>query len=255
MTTPRPATTRTPTGLKPTTKTTASTSEPPPSSPPAITHPSAEGWETLIGLLALLVGVASFAFGLKKPDLSTFWKTFFYVLEIVALVAGALLLGWLGVLLFLVCLLLTAAIHSVRLAMRLESILTSAAIESGRETAEMTELHDSLKRSHKAFQWLGPIKTADLIRLLAQRNRMPNEIRNMALPIAMLLAAFEPGTMESLIERFDRLLRLAGKSADEAMAVADTLTVGTQQGAASINEMLDALITFYSAPFHEKGND
>ena len=72
-----------------------------------------------------------------------------------------------------------------------------------------------------------------------------NEIADMALPIAMLLAAFDPGPMDDLVEKFDRLLRLAGEPATRAMDVADTLTRGTQVGAASFTEMLDAMIAVY----------
>ena len=212
--------------------------------PPAV--PAPQNWDTLIGVLALLVSVATFAFGLKKPDLSAFWKTLLYVLEIVALLASVFLLGWLGFWLLAASLLITFLVHSLRLFMKLESVLTSAAIEGGREHSEMKGLYDSLRGSHIALKWLGPIETANLIRYLAQRGREPEEIREMAIPIAMLLATFQPGTMESLVERFDRLLRLAGKASSDAMSVADTLTAGTQKGAASFNEMLDAMIVFYS---------
>jgi hypothetical protein len=49
----------------------------------------------------------------------------------------------------------------------------------------------------------------------------------MALPIVMLLAAFQPGPVEELVGKFDRLLRLTGEPANRAMSIADTLTAGT----------------------------
>jgi hypothetical protein len=48
--------------------------------------------------------------------------------------------------------------------------------------------------------------------------------------------------LDALVERFDRLLRLYGKSASDAMQVADTLTKATQLAAATFDEMLDATI-------------
>lgn len=134
---------------------------------------------------------------------------------------------------------------SLRLALKQESLLESAAAESNRTKEDMEALHGRLTDSHTAFERLGPIGTANLIRLLAHRERSPEEIEMMALPIMMLLATFQPGSVEELVEKFDRLLRLTGEPANRAMNIADTLTAGTQASAATFNEMLDALIAFY----------
>jgi hypothetical protein len=67
----------------------------------------------------------------------------------------------------------------------------------------------------------------------------------MALPIVMLLAAFQPGPVEELVEKFDRLLRLTGEPANRAMNIADSLTSATQASAATFTGMLDATIAFY----------
>jgi hypothetical protein len=102
-------------------------------------------------------------------------------------------------------------------------------------------LHDQLYRSHKVFKTLGPIRTAVLIRDLAERARSPREIADMASPVAMM--SLTHGTeLSDLVARFDQLLRLWGKPAHEAMAVADTLTKGSQLAASSFNEFLDAMI-------------
>ncbi|MPZ91858.1 MAG: hypothetical protein GEU68_09555 [Actinobacteria bacterium] len=134
---------------------------------------------------------------------------------------------------------------SLRLAVEQETLLESAAVESNRTKEDMEALHRRLTHSDTAFEWLGPIDTANLIRLLAHRARSPEEIEMMALPIVMLLAAFQPGPVEELVEKFDRLLMLTGEPANRAMNIADTLTSATQVSAATFNEMLDALIAFY----------
>ena len=134
---------------------------------------------------------------------------------------------------------------SLRLAITQENLLNSAAVESNQTKENMEALHRRLTDSHSAFEWLGPIGTANLILLLAHQARSPEEIEMMALPIVMLLAAFEPGSVEELVEKFDHLLRLTGEPANRAMSIADTLTAGTKASAATFNEMLDALIAFY----------
>jgi hypothetical protein len=66
----------------------------------------------------------------------------------------------------------------------------------------------------------------------------------MSIPIAHLKVIFEP-ELESLVERFDVLLRRTGKSAADAMDVADVMTRGTQLSPASFDEMLDAMVAVY----------
>lgn len=62
----------------------------------------------------------------------------------------------------------------------------------------------------------------------------------MALPIAMLWVVQECD-LAWLVEHFDRLLRLYGKPASNAMQVAGTLTVATQRSAASSVEIVEAM--------------
>lgn len=201
--------------------------------------------ETIIGLIGIVLSVALLTSGIRKHDISTRLKTLLSVLEAAVLLVSVVLFGWLGFWVFGGSLAIALLITSLRLAIEHESLLVSAAVESNRTKEEMTALYERLKGSHTAFQWLGPIGTAKLIWLLAQRARAPDEIESMALPIAMLLAAFRPGEIEHLVEKFDRLMRLAGEPASRAMKVADSLTTGTQAGAATFNEMLDAMIAVY----------
>jgi hypothetical protein len=54
---------------------------------------------------------------------------------------------------------------SLRLAIKQESLLVSAAEELDRTKEEVEAMHKRLQGSHKAFEWLGPIDTANLIYL------------------------------------------------------------------------------------------
>lgn len=204
--------------------------------------------DTWIGVLSLIVAVVSLAVGLKKPDLSATWKTLLWILEIISLLTGIFLLGWPGLLLFIVSSVIALAATSVRMAMKLESTLVSAAIEGDLSVDDVKALHRHLKGSHDAYKWLGPIKLGELIRLLAQRARSKEDIAAMSLPIAMMLAAFDPLPMPELVGKIDRLLRLTGTPAAETMKIADTLTKATQVGAWTFMETLDALLAVYEPP-------
>jgi hypothetical protein len=219
----------------------ASTAVPSPLPPPVPDAP----WDTVIGLMSIILAVALLAVGIRKPDISTFLRALLSVLETVVLLVSVVLFGWLGLGVFLASAVIAFLLYSVGLAIRQESLLVSAAVESDTTKEDMEAVYKHLHKSHRAFKWLGPIRTAELIRLLAQRARTPQEIQEMALPIAMLFAAFQPGRLDDLVEKFDGLLRRSGQPASEAMQVADTLTRGTQVGVASLNEMLDGLLALY----------
>lgn len=216
-------------------------------SPGPTPEPTPDGLplDSIIGFVGIVLAVMTIFLGLRKPDISTASKTLISVLELLVLIASVVAFGWGGLVVFVISLVLAVLISSVRLALQHESILVSAAIESGRDKAEMQALYKRLRRSNEALEWLGPIQTATLIRLLSQRARSSDEIESMAVPIAMLLAAFDPLPMEDLVRKFDRLLRAAGKPATSAMEIADTLTRSTQQSAATLMEMVDALLAFY----------
>ena len=54
--------------------------------------------------------------------------------------------------------------------------------------------------------------------------------------------------LEVLVEKFDRLLRLSGKTAGDARRLADSLASGTQRSAATLDQMLDGMLAFYGSP-------
>lgn len=92
---------------------------------------------------------------------------------------------------------------------------------------------------------LGPIERAELIRLLADRNRKPVKIEQMAVPIGML-KTIQSAPLPWLVERFDRLVRLTNELPAKSAEVADTLHATGQNAAASFEEIVDSFVLFYS---------
>lgn len=78
--------------------------------------------------------------------------------------------------------------------------------------------------------------------MLADRSRSPAEIEAMGVPIGMLYLIGDPRDIDWLVERFDSILRLYKKKAEESMDVADTLTASFQRSAATLEEMIEALV-------------
>lgn len=197
--------------------------------------------ETLVGALALVVSIGVLWTGRKRLEASRFTTSVLSALELLLLGLSVVLLGWLGLGLFLAANVLGFLGWSIYLAMTEEEKVIYAATQAGVEKGEIQGLHRRIRRSHKAFKTMGRIEVAELISLLAQRARTPAEIEEMARPIALLWVVHRPD-LAYLVERFDTVLRLHGEPSSESMRLADTLTAGTKESAATFTEMLDALV-------------
>jgi hypothetical protein len=201
--------------------------------------------ELTVNVLGALLTTAVLWLGFKKLKLSSPVNAALWFLELGALLGSVLFLGWFGWVIFLVANALGVLAWSVYLAAQKERTLTYAATQAGTTKEEMQDLHQYLMTEHEAFMAMDPITVAQLISQLSQRNRSVEEIKQMALPIALLWVVHRP-ELNSFVERYDRLLRLHGEPASRAMAVADTLTQATQHSAATFEEMLDAMIAVKS---------
>jgi len=199
--------------------------------------------ETFLTAATLVLWLVSVWAGLRGLKFSSFATTLLSIVELAGVVIAVMALGWLGVALLLAINVIAALIWSVVRAAQKESLLAAGAAESGIDVEELESVWEWTSHD-KAFATIPPLERARLIKLLCMRARTPEEMREMSIPIAHLKVIFEPD-LDSLVERFDVLLRRTGKSATEATEVADVLTRGTQSSAASFDEMLDALMTFY----------
>lgn len=187
------------------------------------------------------MGLALLWSGRKKVHLSGFASTLISVLDVVLLVAGVALLGSLGVGVFVAANVVAFAAVSVRLAMKQEEMLLYAGTQCGASKEEMYALSHWMQKESGPFAMMGPLERAQLISELAQRARSPEEIRQMALPIALLWVVHRPD-LAWLVEQFDRLLRLYGLEADESMRVADNVSGASKASAATFKEMIDAMV-------------
>lgn len=199
------------------------------------------GYNTsVLEVLGISLTIVVLVSGVGRIDVASYWRIVLGLLELAMLVIGVVVLGWLGLLIVVAVNLVAIVVWSVRLAMRKESTLTYAALQAKVDTSEMEDLFDELK-TQKAFKHLGSIGTANLISFLSQRRRAPDETRHIAPPIAMLHAVHTTD-LETLTAKFDQLMRLYRRPANEAMDLADTLTVGARESAATFEETIDALI-------------
>lgn len=196
----------------------------------------------LLTALGIVIGLVLLWTGIRRIEISSFRKSVLSLLEVAALIAGTFLLGWLGWLIFAVVNLVGLLVWSLYLAAQKQTHLIYASTQSGTSKDEMYRLHKRLWNGDKAFRILGPIETARLVSLLAQRARSPEEIEEMALPIAML-SVTHSSDLDWLVNGFDSILRLHGEPATASMRLADTLSAGTKESAATFEEMVEAMRT------------
>ncbi len=197
--------------------------------------------DILLNAAGVLLALALLWLGLNRIELSSGPKAAIWIADFILLIVSIVSLGWVGVVILVIANVLAILGWSLWLAMQKESLLVYAAIQADSSKEEIQELYRRLHGSDQAFRALGPIELAKLIKCLSERGRAPDEIEHMARPIALLQVVHEP-PLEELVERFDRLLRLYGEPAENAMSVADKLTKATQLSAATFEEMLSATL-------------
>jgi hypothetical protein len=145
-------------------------------------------------------------------------------------------------------------IWSVILAVKNQSVLVGAAVQSTAMSRDEAETLWKWMKRERAFGVLPPIERSELIRALAGQARTPDEIRPMATAIAQLSMIFDCDAVW-LAPRFGQLLRLYGEDAIDSEEVASTLTAATKNSAATFKEMLEAMIIAGGGSFHSTGNE
>lgn len=221
----------------------AATASPIPTESSQVNSTSAD-WAVILTLLTVVLSLVLLWSGIKKLEVSNPIKAILSLLDLALLIAAIVGLGWAGVFLAVGVNILALLAHSISIAARYDDILTDAAVQNGSDRKEMKSLAKRLQSRGGSFKAFGPIKTAYLIKYLSQRGRSASEIEVMAPHVADLWVIFRPD-LESLVEKFDRLLRLSGASAIEAQRVADVLTTATQRSSATFDEMIDGMLAFY----------
>jgi ABC-type transporter Mla MlaB component len=192
---------------------------------------------TLVASLVLLLS------GRRRLEFGSFPATALTFLELLGLGLAVVSLGWWGLGALGIVNFIAALVWSVVLAAKVESKLVYAAIQAGVSKGDMKELAKRLGRA-KELKIMGPLERAELIRLLADRNRKLAEIESMAVPIGML-KTIHSAPLPWLVESFDRLLRLTNEPPDKSTEVADTLHGTAQNAAASFEEIVNSFLLFY----------
>jgi hypothetical protein len=123
----------------------------------------------------------------------------------------------------------------------IDAQLSAAAALGIGEKSSFKGIHEELTRNPQ-LKSLGPRRCVLIVRLLAERARSPDDVAAIGPPIGLLWIIGEKPEMSWLVERFDTLLRLYEKQPSEAMEACDTLVAATQRSAATMAEMLEAMV-------------
>lgn len=194
-------------------------------------------------ILSILLFIIGAWVGLKKIKASKLSQWILVFLDIGVLFVSIIKLGLLGIWIVIFANVLAFIAYSVWIAMRKESILVSASIQGDIDRADIENLYSELPKLHRVFKSIHPLERAELLLYLCIRKRGIEEIKSISVPIALIYVV-QKVNLKVLVDKFDQLLRLWGKTADDAMDVADKLTKGSQMSASSFEEMLDAMIAF-----------
>lgn len=192
--------------------------------------------------------------GRQRLDFNSFQTTLLAILEIIGIVVGVVGLGWVGVGVFVFANVLATVIWSVILAVKNQSVLVGAAVQSTSMSRDDAETLWRWMKQQRAFGVFPPIERSKLIRALAGQARNPDEIRPMAIAVAQLSVIFDCDAVW-LAPRFDQLLRLYGEDAVDSEEVASTVTAATKNSAATFKDMLEAMILAKGGSYSSRSNE
>lgn len=199
---------------------------------------------TLLAAIALVVGLLLFWLGIKKVRTNSYAWAVVSFLDVAVLVTATVMLRWIGLTLFILVNALALVVTCIRLAARKEELLVYAATQFDIDKAVAYQLNNAVSRSHRIWRYIGPINRAEFIAEASQRGRTPEEAFDMLTPVALLWSNDRRRmSIPNIVGQFDRVLRVWGKSASEAMEVADTLTVAARRSATTFPDVLDGLIS------------
>jgi hypothetical protein len=197
-----------------------------------------------VGVAVLVVSLVLFWAGIRHLEFSSFLATVVSLLELLALGIAVYSLAWWGLAVFGIVNVVAVLVWSVILASRVETKLVYAGIQADESKEAMKGLAARLA-NQKELKVLGPVERAELVRLLADRNRSIAEIEDMAAPIGMLKTIHD-ADLGWLVESFDTILRGAGEPASKASETASIIHGTTVNAAASFKEIMDGFSTFYT---------
>ncbi len=206
--------------------------------------------DLVVQLVVVVLSIWLIWAGLKKLEVEGLAKTIISVLDFLVLIASVILLHWTGVILAMLANVIGFLIWSMQRAAEQQSLLVRAAIEGGFTKEEMYGLHARLQADRSVSAGIMNIPLAKLMLYLSERHRTINEMEHMAAPIVQLWKMHDVADLRSLVSKFDRLLRLYGHPASEALDVAKMLQAATQRAAATFEEMLDSTIAVVDRNWH-----
>ena len=195
----------------------------------------------VVSLVTLVVVLIVLWSGIRRLEFGSLAATVMSVTELLAVALAIVGLGWWGLGIFIGSNIVAVLVWSVVLAARRQTKLVHASILAREPKDKMYALAERLRRRDEMRSY-SPIAVADLLVLLADRNRSIAEIEAMAVPIAMLKTIHDV-SLDWLVDRFDQIMRLSGES--DPMQVADIVHNTTVNSPMTFREALDALVTVY----------
>jgi hypothetical protein len=195
----------------------------------------------LLSAAGLLVALALLWAGLRGFEWSTPLKAVLSVLDLLALALTTAQLGWLGIALLVGANVLGFLAWGVAGSIYVDAELTAGAALSQTPKGDLRRVYERLQREGD-LKVLGPRRQARVVRLLADRARTAQEIEVMGPVVGAMWTITDQPDLEWLVDTFDAIVRLWGKSATEAEEVADLVVAAAQNSAGTVAEMLDGLV-------------
>lgn len=203
----------------------------------------------IVEVVSIVTGYLVLYYFIRRKAPNTFVEWIYNIISVVLLVLAVATLGLLwGSIVLVVLILGTFLVSGIQMAATWEQIYTDIALHTGLEKDKSKQFTKELYRSHKACKATGLLSVSRVAQRLAERNRTPNEIRQMLPHIAMFMIAHQfkinGENINKVVDAIDSILRTFGYQTTRTQRVVDVLTQVDLRSSASADELVEGFRTF-----------
>ena len=203
----------------------------------------------ILEVVSILIGYLLLYYFVRRKPPGTFVEWAYNLISIILLIIAVVTIGPVWGSIILVSLFLgTFLISGIQMAAEWEQIYTDIGLHTGLEKNRSKQLTKELRKSHKACKAAGLLSVSQIAQRLAERNRTPNEIKQILPHITMFMIAHQfkinKENIERVVDTIDRILRIFGYNASQAQRVVDVLTQVDLKSPASADELIEGFRNF-----------
>ena len=203
----------------------------------------------ILEVVSILIGYLLLCYIIRRKAPNTFVEWAYNIISIILLIVAVVTMGLLWGSIILVSLFLgTFLINGIQIAAKWEQIYTDIALHTGLEKDKSKQFTKEFYQSHKTCKAAGLLSVSQIAQRLAERNRTPNEIKQILPHITIFMIAHQlkinKENINKVVDAIDRILRVFGYHPSQTQRVVNVLTQVDLKSPASAEDLIEGFRNF-----------